>query len=441
MSVSRSNMSTVLRAYLFLGSCILVAAAFVYSYSWVRKVNQESQTVSTLLARFVASSAVEATSNPDLKEIFNDAIRPSDLPLILTDLAGRPFVWTNIGIDRDAIEIETISHWDPSSDAPPPPVLQRILDKVDEFDQLHQSIPIYRTDRNGDKTQFGSVHFGERQLARELRYIPLVQLAVVAIFVALGYMGYRSIKTSEQRAIWIGLAKETAHQLGSPISSLLGWIEILRDKQLNGYDSISTPATESGDPDSSAVDVVIPASFLAEVLAEMEDDAERLSKIARRFGHVGSTPQLHMVDVVPIVSSAVGYFQKRLPHLKKEIEIQEIYEMVPPASVNEALIEWVVENILKNAIDATRESGIIKVEVIHRHETECVELRITDEGMGMTATEQKQVFSPGYTTKGRGWGLGLTLAKRIIEDYHGGNIWIDWSKPGKGSAFVVSFPV
>jgi len=441
MSVSRSNMSAVLRAYLFLGSCILVAAAFVYSYSWVRKVNQESQTVSTLLARFVASSAVEATSNPELKEIFNDAIRPSDLPLILTDLAGRPFVWTNIGVDRSAIDIEAISHWDPSGSEPPTPVLQRILDKVKEFDGLHDPIPIYTTTATGQKRPFGSVHFGERQLAKELRYIPLAQLGVIAIFVALGYVGYRSIKTSEQRAIWIGLAKETAHQLGSPISSLLGWIEILRDKQNGNSANSSTPA-ESGDPQASETGIVnIPSSFLSEVLMEMEDDAERLSKIARRFGHVGSTPQLQMVDVVPIVSAAVDYFQKRLPHLKKEIEIHEIYDMVPPASVNEALIEWVVENILKNAIDATTKSGIIKVEVLHRHETECVELRITDEGMGMTSAEIKQIFSPGYTSKGRGWGLGLTLAKRIIEDYHGGNIWVDWSKPGKGSTFVVSFPV
>jgi two-component system, NtrC family, sensor histidine kinase KinB len=426
MKGPRSNMSTVLRAYLFLGSFVLVAAAFVYSYSWVRKVNQESQTVSHLLARFVAASAVTATDNPEIKNLFTEVIRPSDLPLILTDLAGRPFVWTNIGIDSDAIDIETIGEWNPASEDPPSPVLQRILDRVEEFDGLHDSIPIY-VNQHGRKVQFGSVHFGERQLAKELRYIPLVQLGVIAIFITMGYVGYRSIKTSEQRAIWIGLAKETAHQLGSPISSLMGWVELVRDKS-NITEGCQDPV--SLDPE-----------FFCEVLNEMENDAERLSKIAKRFGHVGSTPQLQTVDVVPIVSTAVSYFQKRLPHLKKEIEIQEKYELAPPANVNEELIEWTVENILKNAIDATRESGVIKVEVIHRHETECVEVRITDEGMGMTSAEAKQVFTPGYTTKGRGWGLGLTLAKRIIEDYHGGNLWVDWSKPGKGSTFVISFPV
>ncbi len=436
MSVSRSNLSTLLRAYLFLGSFVLVAVAFVYSYSWVRKVNQESQAVGQLLARFVASVALEATANPEMQELFDEIIKPSDLPLIMTDRAGRPFVWRNIGIARDAVDIETISEWDPLSADPPGPVIKRIVDKVKEFDKLHDRVPIYSADH---KREFGYVHYGERRLARELRYIPLVQIGIIFVFMALGYVGYRSVKTSEQRAIWIGLAKETAHQLGSPISSLLGWVELLRMKQ--------TEAEEAAIKEGSAaapegeVQVSLPRPFLTEVLNEMEDDAERLNKVAKRFGQVGSTPRLNTVDVVPIVSSAVRYFKRRLPHLKKEIEVQEMYDMVPPANVNEELIEWVVENILKNAIDATGERGRIQIEVLHRHETECVEVRITDEGRGMTAAEVKQAFSPGYSTKSRGWGLGLTLAKRIVEDYHGGHIYIERSEPGKGTTFVVAFPV
>jgi len=184
----------------------------------------------------------------------------------------------------------------------------------------------------------------------------------------------------------------------------------------------------------------LPAEFLQEVLNEMEDDADRLNKVAKRFSQVGSAPNLNMTDIVPIVSSAVRYFRRRLPHLKKEIEIRELYEMVPQVSLNEELIEWVVENILKNAVDATGSRGTVKVEVVHRHETECVEVRVSDEGQGMTAAQARQVFSPGYTTKSRGWGLGLTLAKRIVEDYHGGRIWIERTEVGKGSVFVMSFP-
>jgi signal transduction histidine kinase len=179
-----------------------------------------------------------------------------------------------------------------------------------------------------------------------------------------------------------------------------------------------------------------------EVVDEMESDAERLNKIALRFGQVGSVPNLQVQDVVPIVSDAVRYFSRRLPHLRKRAEIREGYGLVPPVSVNKELVQWCIENVLKNAIDATKDSGgVIEVNVNHRRETETVEIRITDEGRGMSARELKSIFSPGYSTKNRGWGLGLTLAKRIIEDYHGGKIWVEKSQLGKGTTFVISFPV
>jgi len=432
MPFSRSSLPMLLRAYLFLGSFVLIAAAFAYSYSWVRKVNQESQAVSQLLARFVAVSALQATVNPELRSIFSEVIKPSDLPIVLTDRAGRPVVWKNIGIDPDAIDTETISQLDLSQELPP--ILQRVLEKAEQFDQAHEPIPIYMGDRS---RPFGFVHYGERRLARELRYIPLMQLGVLFVFIALGYTGYRSMKTSEQRAIWIGLAKETAHQLGSPISSLLGWVEIARERASQAEERGGAGARHEGAGERT---VTLPAGFLHEVFNEMEDDADRLNKVAKRFSQVGSTPNLEMTDVVPIVSSAVRYFRRRLPHLKKEIEIKELYEMVPQVSLNEELVEWVVENVLKNAVDATRSRGTIKVEVVHRHQTECVEVRITDEGQGMTAAQARQVFSPGYTTKSRGWGLGLTLAQRIVEDYHGGRIWVEKTEVGKGSTFVMSFP-
>jgi len=437
MSVSRSNMSTLLRAYLFLGSFVLVAAAFAYSYSWVRKVNQESQAVSRLLARFVALSALEAPDNPELKDLFTEVIQPSDLPLILTDRAGRPFVWHNIGIDRDAIDIDTIARWDPRSTAPRPPVLQRLLDRIAEFDRIHEPIPIYP---RGEPRTFGYVHYGERRLAAELRYIPLVQIGIIAIFIALGYLGYRSIRISEERAIWIGLAKETAHQLGSPITSLMGLVELVRERTFEGERTPPGAAPQTGGPDGEG-QVRLTRAFLADVLSVMEDDAERLNKIAKRFGQIGSQPRLNTEDVAPIVSAAVRYLRRRVPHLNKEIEIQERYEVAPPVNVNEELIEWVVENIMKNAIDAIGGRGTIKVEVLYRRETECVEIWVTDDGKGMSRAEARQAFLPGYTTKGRGWGLGLTLAKRIVEDYHGGSIWIERTEPGRGSTFVVSFPV
>jgi hypothetical protein len=427
MPVSRSRLPGLLKGYLFLGSFLLVVLTFLFTSSWIQRVREESRTLSQLLARFAALATLQAIEEEGLRELFEEVIKPSDLPLILTDPEGRPFVWRRIGVPSKGIEVEEIARMDPKN--PPEGPLREVMKKLREFDAVNEPIPIYTPD---GKEIFGYVHYGERPLIRELRWIPLLQLATIFFFLTLGYLGYRSIKTSEQRAIWIGLAKETAHQLGTPISSLLGWVEILREKLLE----------QRGEGDEPPQEVRLPGRFFQEVVDEMESDAERLNKIALRFGQVGSVPQLQMQDIVPIVSGAVRYFRRRLPHLGKSAEIRERYDLVPPVSINKELVEWCVENVLKNAIDALRGEGrLIEVTVTHRRETECVEVRITDEGRGMSPAELKRIFSPGYTTKNRGWGLGLTLAKRIIEDYHGGKIWVERSQLGKGTTFVISFPV
>ncbi len=421
MAVSRSSLPNLLKAYLFFGSVLLVGLGVFYSTSRIRGLNQQSEAVATLFARFCALATFTALDNPDVREIFREVVKPSDFPMILTDPEGRPFVW-KLPVEIDSVDISTIAAMDPEN--PPPGPLTELSKILRRFDEHHEPIPIREP---GGTRVFGYVHYGEPGLVRELRWAPFIQVGALLLFVGLGYIGYRSIKTSEQRAIWIGLAKETAHQLGTPISSLLGWVELLRERQLD--------AAAAGDP--TAID----PAFLSEVLDEMENDAERLQKVAMRFGQVGSLPKLEMGDIAPIVSEAVRYFRRRIPHLGKDVEIRERYELVPPVSLNKELIEWVVENVLKNAVDATDGGkGAIEVDVVRRRETESVEVRISDQGRGMTAAEIKQAFEPGYTTKKRGWGLGLTLAKRIVEDYHGGRIRVDKSLPGRGSTIVISFP-
>ena len=193
--------------------------------------------------------------------------------------------------------------------------------------------------------------------------------------------------------------------------------------------------------DDKADRVELDREFFSEMLDEMESDSERLQKVANRFGQVGSMPRLEIADVAPIVSEAVRYFRRRTPHLGKDIEIRERYDLVPPVSINKELIEWVVENVLKNGVDATEgDRGAIEVDVVYRKDIESVMIRITDRGRGMTSKEVRQIFSPGFTTKARGWGLGLTLAKRIVEDYHGGKIWVEKSAPGRGTTMAISFP-
>lgn len=423
MGLSRSNLPGLLRAYLFLGGFILVGIAVVYTANLIHRLNEQSRALSELFAEFCAITTFSAIESPELRDVFDRVVKPANFPMILTDRDGRPFVWRGVGVDPDSVDIREVAAVDPRN--PPAGPIADLIRTVEEFDRRNVPIPIRRPKEN---TIFGYVHYGEPGIVRQLRWIPLVQLAALVAFVGLGYMGYRSIKTSEQRAIWIGLAKETAHQLGTPISSMLGWVELLAER--------------AQEPQERKGTIELPETFYREVVDEMENDAERLQKVAMRFGQVGSLPRLEPQDLAPIVSEAVRYFRRRLPNLRKDLEIRERYDLVPPVNVNRELIEWVVENVLKNAIDASdTKHGVIDIELARRRETECVEIRITDQGKGMSPREVRQVFSPGFTTKQRGWGLGLTLAKRIVEDYHGGKIWVDKSAPGKGTTFIISFPV
>jgi NtrC-family two-component system sensor histidine kinase KinB len=421
MAMSRPNLPSLLKGYLLLGTILLIGFGAIYTTKQISRLNKQSRVVANLFARFTAMAIFPSLNNPEVKEIFEEVVKPADFPMILADPDGRPFVWKLPDVP-DTIDIQAIASIDP--DNPPPGPLREVIQLRDRFRRENKPIPILRP---GDSAPFGYVYYGEAGLVREMKWIPLIQVAAVVLFIGIGYIGYRSIKTSEQRAIWIGLAKETAHQLGTPISSLLGWVELMRERQLES--------------DQEEETITLDRTFFTEVLDEMENDSERLQKVANRFGQVGSTPRLEMEDVAPIVSESVRYFRRRIPHLGKDVEIRERYDLAPPVSINKELIEWVVENVLKNALDATdRAKGVIDVEVVRRKTTESVEIRITDQGKGMTAKEMKMIFSPGFTTKQRGWGLGLTLAQRIVEDYHGGRIWVQESTPGKGSTLVISFP-
>ena len=183
------------------------------------------------------------------------------------------------------------------------------------------------------------------------------------------------------------------------------------------------------------------APELAETLDDMERDIERLSKVAQRFSHIGSAPQLQLQDVAPVVREAVQYVRRRIPQSHGVIEIRERYDEVPPINLNRELLEWAVENLISNALSALdKKPGVIEVSLERRAQTEEVEIVVTDNGRGMSREEQRKAFEPGYTTKRRGWGLGLALARRVVEEYHAGRIGIRHSAPGEGTAMVIRFP-
>lgn len=248
--------------------------------------------------------------------------------------------------------------------------------------------------------------YGNSALLDWLILFPYVQLSVVAIFVFFAFVTFRTSKQDEQNRVWIGLAKETAHQLGTPISSLMGWMEYLRSQNI----------------DPAAID-------------EMSKDLTRLVKVADRFGKIGSETALTKTNLGEVVGDCVLYFRSRIP---KRVSLDYNGLAMAPVMVmmNAALFEWVVENLLKNALDALQ--GVGDISVVISENDEWAHIDVKDTGKGIAKNSWKKIFEPGFTTKTRGWGLGLSLSKRIIEEYHGGHIAVIESEPGKGTTIRIS---
>jgi signal transduction histidine kinase len=256
--------------------------------------------------------------------------------------------------------------------------------------------------------------------------MPFVTLGGAALLVSIGLAGLAVIRQAERRHIWVGMAKETAHQLGTPLSSLMGWAELLR-----GRLDDAAPGDE----------VRVPAEELKSTLDEMERDIDRLAKVAQRFSHVGSETQLNLQDVTPVVRDVVQYMRKRAPQTSGEVRIEERYQPTPELRLNAERMAWALENLISNALSALdKRPGLIEVSVTPRPEQKAVEVTVTDNGRGMTPREQRHAFDPGYTTKRRGWGLGLALARRVVQDHHGGRIFVRQSAPGAGTTMVISLP-
>lgn len=423
MTERKPGGTQLLKAYLFLGASLLVTVVFLYTSRMVRKLEEQTDTLSEVFAHFCAVATIPASENKQVKDIYYEVIRRINFPVVVTDVEGRPYAWAKIGIAVDTVSIEETAKMDPKN--PPLGPLREIVRIVHELDEANPPIPMIAP---GGHSAIGYVHYGKSEIASELKWVPLVELAAVFLFMGLGYVGFRSVKVSEQRFIWVGMARETAHQLGTPISSLMGWLEVIKD--------IVEKVEQSDAP------VEIERRLFDQFIDEMEGDVERLEKVASRFGSIGSMPKLQLQDVVPVVAETAQYLRTRLPKLGRRLQIIENYETVPFLNINRELMEWAIENVLKNSVDATDTTGgRIEVTIRRNPDRETVELVFSDNGRGMTPAEQKRALLPGFSTKKRGWGLGLTLARRIIEEYHGGRIWIKSSEPGKGTVVAMSFPV
>lgn len=318
-------------------------------------------------------------------------------PLMAEIISGRnniPLIIT----DRNLRVLE--SHLIPQNVINHPDLLREKIDQLTE-----KNTPIVIRNRwNQQESVY--IFYGESRLLRTLYYFPLVQLIVVAIFVLFGYIAFSSSKQDEQNRVWIGLAKETAHQLGTPTSSLLGWIEYLRTQ----------------DVDQTAVD-------------EMNKDLTHLMKIVDRFSKIGSETILASANINEVVGGCVMYFRTRIPR-NVTLDYNGLATAPVQAMINVALFEWVVENLLKNSLDALQGQGAINVNISSNSESVFVDVR--DTGKGIARSNWKRIFEPGFTTKTRGWGLGLSLSRRIIEEYHKGRIAVIDSEIGKGTTIRIT---
>jgi NtrC-family two-component system sensor histidine kinase KinB len=401
------------RTYAFVGAMVLVGVVFMYTYTLVRSFERQTDTLTLVFANFCAAATFPATQDQDLRYIFNEVVKDINFPIVITDTRGIPYTWKNIGgnLKPDDVTWEDFVGANPNE--PKQGVIWEVMRIVGRMDEQHK--PVTMIDPATGRF-IGMVHYGRPTITQGLRWLPFVGAGLLGLFFIMGYVGIRSIVEGERRSIWVGMAKETAHQLGTPLSSLMGWLQHLKERCAD--------------------------ERMRDTVREMEKDILRLSKISSRFGKVGSKPRLDREDIVEIVRSAVDYQKRRLPSFSREVEIREHFGHIPPTAVNADLIEWAVENLLKNALDAVdKPKGIVEVRTTFVPRQSIISIEIEDNGRGMDAGEAKKIFEPGYSTRRGGWGLGLPLARRVVEEYHNGRLRLLRTSPGRGSLFVVELPV
>jgi K+-sensing histidine kinase KdpD len=277
-----------------------------------------------------------------------------------------------------------------------------IQKKLQQFKS--ENLPIIYNDPI-DPARFNKYYYGHSNLLKEVRYYPFIQLLIVGLFITVTLLALRSSYRSVQNQVWAGMAKETAHQLGTPVSSLEGWVEILKE----------TPGAERFIP-------------------ELKKDITRLRLVSDRFGKIGSTPQLEEKNIIEQIENVVEYLRKRAPG-KIAFEVDTHGQTSIPVRISGPLFDWVIENLLKNALDAMESRGAIYIDIMKGLHT--VTIDVTDTGKGISKQNISKVFKPGFTTKKRGWGLGLSLSRRIVEQYHKGSIVVKSSEPGKGTTFRI----
>ena len=367
---------------------VLIVSVSIFYTNYIADQLAEEERKKVELLATVYQKLSTGAENVDLGFMFEIIQSNETVPLILTDQNGNVMAHRNI----DSVKASTDGKY-----------VEAMLTEMREAKE-----PI-RIDL-GNNT-YNTIYYRDSYLLTQLIYFPYIQFVVILLFIMVGYFAFSSSRRAEQNRVWVGMAKETAHQLGTPLNSLTGWIEYLRD--------------------------YLEPKVADRVLPEMEKDVDRLVTVTDRFSKIGSTPSLAKQNLLDIVNKSVDYLRKRASG-KVKWTVKHGTNDFFPAMINPALFEWVLENLLKNALDAMDGAGAITV-VLETHQ-DSVLIDVKDSGKGIPTNRFKKVFKPGYSTKQRGWGLGLSLTKRIVEEYHGGKIFVRESQQGKGTTFRIVMP-
>ncbi len=370
-----------IRTILIVVAIIIAFISLFVSQSLVKDLSREEHSKMELFAD-AYRSLDDADENTDLGLVLAVISGNKTIPVIVVDESGDIRSFLNIEIRK----ADTLSY---------------LKNYVERMRQLGNSIKIYYDE--SDQDHYNEVCFDESLLLNRLTIYPYIQMGVVMLFVLIAIFALLSFKKTEQNRVWVGLSKETAHQLGTPISSLMAWTELLKDK----YDD--------------------------ELICEMEKDVNRLQMVAERFSKIGSMPEPVQADMVGVLDGVIDYVEHRSPATVKFV--RDFPNPPVNAKVNASLFGWVIENICKNAVDAMNGKGKLTIKLTE--DKSHVTIDITDTGKGIAKNSWKSVFDPGYTTKERGWGLGLSLAKRIVTEYHKGRIYVAHSELGKGTTFRI----
>ena len=385
--MSNYRTSGNIKLSLFFVGLILIVGLLAYSNSIVNRLRDDNREIVKVYSEIIAKTVNEA-SDSNLNFVFDEIIKKVQFPIIYSNAMHEPEYGRNLeeGLSKDKLQKPMAS-----------------------MDRQNEPIPIFFNDHtSGESILLGYLHYGDSDLIRKLQWLPFLEIFIVTLFIFLGFLGFNSIRNSEKRNIWVGMARETAHQLGTPVSALMGWIDRIKVH-----------------PEESNI-----------VVKEMESDLERLKEIGNRFSKMGSETPLKKLSLNELVDQQTQYLKKRVPLIGKNIEL--IIESTKDISIqgNTTLLGWAIENVIRNGIDSINSSnGMVNIKISASGQFGLIHIR--DNGNGIQKKNWKNIFRPGFSTKHGGWGLGLSLVSRIIKDIHGGEIKVIDSAKGVGTTFEI----